>query len=431
MPACCLQFTLISFLTCFKSNPFYPIIPDILENILHGCVGEFPAMEKAGLPSGCVAPNGSVRDRSGGMRQETNFISLKLFLPRHTLLRHCYNHHHSGRYGVVKLRALLVFIVIIGFAVMFTMHARSQTQVTLNASKDNTLYQDSAGSLSNGAGQHIFVGRTAVAGLIRRALIAFDVADSIPAGSQITNVTLTLNMSQTSSFDDTVRLCRVLADWGEGTSAAFGNEGSGAPATTNDATWIHRFFNTSLWSQPGGDFVPTPSAALTVSALGPYVWGSTDAMVGDVQQWLDTPGSNFGWILIGDETAPHLAKRFDSRQDTVPTVRPKLTVTYSPSASVHPDNLSPSSFALGQNYPNPFNPTTRIQFSLPNVGTLHATSLRVYDVLGREVATLVNDVMNPGNHEVTFNGNNLASGMYYYRLQTAGFIDTRRMMLVK
>ena len=108
---------------------------------LNHLVKQFPAMEKAGLPSGCVAPNGSVRDRSGGMRQETNFISLKLFLPRHTLLRHCYNHHHSGRYGVVKLRALLVFIVIIGFAVMFTMHARSQTQVTLNASKDNTLYR--------------------------------------------------------------------------------------------------------------------------------------------------------------------------------------------------------------------------------------------------------------------------------------------------
>ena len=177
-----------------------------------------------------------------------------------------------------------------------------------------------------------------------------------------------------------------------------------------------------------------------MSVLGPYVWGPTNGMVADVQQWLDSPSENFGWILVGDEAAPHLAKRFDSREDTVLTARPKLTIVYSPSATVHPDDPGPSSFALLQNYPNPFNPSTVIRFTIPD-GVSAPTVLRVYDVLGKEVATLVNEVMEPGSHEVTFstqagsvpgkNGTILSSGVYYYQLRAGEFLETRRMMLVR
>ena len=346
--------------------------------------------------------------------------------------------HHP--WDTVVRRRILLFLLPICCVATFTTSTLSQVQVTLDASKDNTLYQDSAGALSNGAGQHIFVGRTNVGGLIRRALVAFNVAGSIPPGSQIMSVTLTLNMSQTSSGIDTVSVYRVLADWGEGTSAAFGNEGSGAPATTNDATWIHRFYNTTFWSSPGGDFVPAPSATLPVSLLGPYVWGPTNGMSADVQQWLDSPSQNFGWILVGNETAPHLAKRFDSREDTVLTSRPKLTIVYSPSATVHPGDPGPFSFALLQNYPNPFNPSTVIRFTIPD-GVSAPTVLRVYDILGKEVATLVNEVMGPGSHAVTFStqagsvpgekGTTLSSGVYYYQLRAGEFLETRRMMLVR
>ena len=90
----------------------------------------------------------------------------------------------------------------------------------------------------------------------------------------------------------------------------------------------------------------------------------------------------------------------------------------------------PGSYSLSQNYPNPFNPSTTIRFSLP-VGTLHATSLRVYDVLGREVATLVNEELRPGNHTVRFDGTNLATGVYYYRLESGSFTDTKKLMLLK
>ena len=99
------------------------------------------------------------------------------------------------------------------------------------------------------------------------------------------------------------------------------------------------------------------------------------------------------------------------------------------------DNKSnePTSFELSQNYPNPFNPTTKIKYSIPIVETGHAPSLqlKVYDILGREVATLVNESKAPGNYEVTFNASNLASGVYFYRLTAGKFIQTKKMILLR
>jgi hypothetical protein len=92
-------------------------------------------------------------------------------------------------------------------------------------------------------------------------------------------------------------------------------------------------------------------------------------------------------------------------------------------------------FILRQNYPNPFNPCTTIAYSIPSLETLHATSqriqLKVYDVLGKEVATLVNEKKPSGNYEVTFNGNKLMSGVYFYKLQSDGFVKTKKLILLK
>jgi hypothetical protein len=88
----------------------------------------------------------------------------------------------------------------------------------------------------------------------------------------------------------------------------------------------------------------------------------------------------------------------------------------------------PTDFALSQNYPNPFNPTTSIQFAVPQTGPV---SLRVYDVLGREVALLVDDVLQPGFYTARFEGHNLASGVYFYRLIASGFVEMKKMQLVK
>ncbi len=94
----------------------------------------------------------------------------------------------------------------------------------------------------------------------------------------------------------------------------------------------------------------------------------------------------------------------------------------------------PNKYKLEQNYPNPFNPTTIIKYSiLANVETRYASSvlLKVYDILGREVATLVNETQQRGNYEVTFNGSGLASGIYFYRLQAGNFVDTKKLILMK
>ncbi len=103
---------------------------------------------------------------------------------------------------------------------------------------------------------------------------------------------------------------------------------------------------------------------------------------------------------------------------------------------VHEDNNIPGKFCLEQNYPNPFNPTTTIRFSIPNVKTGHApslqrVSLKVYDVLGREIATLVNEDKVPGNYEIKFNANGLASGIYFYRIKAGDFVQSKKMILLK
>jgi len=141
--------------------------------------------------------------------------------------------------------------------------------ISITPSKDNTLYEyDPAdGDTSNALGFHLFAGKTAM-GELRRGVLAFDIAGSIPAGSTITGVTLSMNMSRTPiSVAYPVELHKLLADWGEGTSQAPGEEGDGAPATPNDATWRHRFFDTIFWAAQGGDFSPYRSLLATGAIL--------------------------------------------------------------------------------------------------------------------------------------------------------------------
>ena len=90
----------------------------------------------------------------------------------------------------------------------------------------------------------------------------------------------------------------------------------------------------------------------------------------------------------------------------------------------------PAAFSLSQNYPNPFNPTTRIQFTIP-VGTYGHTSLRVIDILGREVATLINEDLKPGSYEATFDASRFSSGTYLYRLESNGATQTRKLLLLR
>ncbi|MEO8399414.1 MAG: T9SS type A sorting domain-containing protein, partial [Ignavibacteriaceae bacterium] len=103
---------------------------------------------------------------------------------------------------------------------------------------------------------------------------------------------------------------------------------------------------------------------------------------------------------------------------------------------VSDDNFSPFSFKLEQNYPNPFNPTTKIKYVIPNVVDAKFASttlviLKIYDILGNEVATIVNKEQQPGNYEVEFNAKNLSSGIYFYKISARNFHQTKKMVLMK
>jgi hypothetical protein len=98
------------------------------------------------------------------------------------------------------------------------------------------------------------------------------------------------------------------------------------------------------------------------------------------------------------------------------------------SVRIDNNNAVPAEFSLSQNYPNPFNPSTNFRFS---VAKSQLVSLKIYDVLGREVATLVNEQMNPGTYTVQWNASNLSSGVYFYRLHSGSFVQTMKLMLMK
>lgn len=228
---------------------------------------------------------------------------------------------------------------ILAAAVQGAAATASAAQRTLFPSLDNTLIQDAAGSLSNGSGPDLFVGLTHAMS-IRRALVRFDVAAAVPAGAHVDSVWLVMTLTRTTASNPaTVTLHRVQASWGEGTSNSGGGQlggGGGAPATPGDATWLHRSFATLNWTAPGGDYAAAVSGQAVIgnaTTVGEhFTWGSSAGMVADVQAWLDTPASNFGWLLHGDEAAGlgvQTSRRFASREAEAEAIRPQLRIIFS------------------------------------------------------------------------------------------------------
>jgi hypothetical protein len=101
--------------------------------------------------------------------------------------------------------------------------------------------------------------------------------------------------------------------------------------------------------------------------------------------------------------------------------------TYSNEIGVEVD-FTPKEFVLYQNYPNPFNPNTVISYQIP---VANIVTLKIYDILGNEIATLINEEKQPGVYEVEFNATNFPSGIYFYRLQAGPFVEAKKMILLK
>lgn len=218
---------------------------------------------------------------------------------------------------------------------------------------DNTMFSEN-GAVSDARG-YLYAGRTGVisgSSDLRRALIAFDLA-GLPAGSVMESAQLKLYLNKIgpAAGGKTLSLHRLTETWGEGTSQNT-TGGTGAPATTDDATWTHRFYNTTMWTTAGGTFQATASATTTVPTSFPpagtlITWASTPDLVSDTQSWLNNPATNAGWILRCDETTDGTACRFDSGEygGTPPALEISYLTTPPPShfeswlAAYFPTNL--------------------------------------------------------------------------------------------
>lgn len=188
----------------------------------------------------------------------------------------------------------------------------------------------------------------------------------------------------------------------QGYSVAISSDGNsiveGGPTENNEhgAAWIFKRSN-GVWSQIGDKLVGT--GAIGQSYQGNSVAISSDgntAIIGGVH---DNTYEGSAWIYTNKVTG----------------ITKELMLT-------------PTEFALSQNYPNPFNPTTLISYQIPSAGQVQ---LRIYDILGREVATLVDKEESSGNYKVIFDGSKYSSGVYFYKLSTDGFFQSKKMLLIK
>ncbi|NOX87802.1 MAG: T9SS type A sorting domain-containing protein, partial [Calditrichaeota bacterium] len=165
---------------------------------------------------------------------------------------------------------------------------------------------------------------------------------------------------------------------------------------------------------------------------------------------IDTPDSLLSWsFMVSNDSLKFdydvettrlilSAPQFDGKvqliciltDDSSASVRDTIQVTVSPTTGVEDQSLSriPGKYDLYQNYPNPFNPETKIKFALPKAGHV---KLVVYNILGKKVATIFEGDKPAGYHVVTFNGSNLASGVYFYQLQTEGFAKVKKFILLR
>jgi len=159
--------------------------------------------------------------------------------------------------------------------------------------------------------------------------------------------------------------------------------------------------------------IGTPETFGTPLAVNDYETAlSSNSAIPQITEFYDA-GGDVGVIYLGYNTGPESGIYYD-----------RLTAI----TNIHTGNGIVNSYELKQNYPNPFNPSTKIAFSIPKNGF---TSLKVYDMVGREIATLLSKDLQSGNYEVDFNGSKLSSGVYFYQLISSDFVEVKKMMLVK
>jgi len=241
------------------------------------------------------------------------------------------------------------------FALMRSAPDANGESVTLTPVADTTLLQSTpannlgaAAVLLSGASSGDLGGSF---GAISRALLRFEVASQVPSTATVISVTLTVRVTRTpliGGVDSTFGLHKVLQPWGEGAKA--GDPNVGESATDGEATWNARQHPSVLWASPGGgpgiDYAAGASASTFIAGITNYTFASTN-LVADVQSWLNSSNSNFGWVLISsDEATPTTVRRFGSRE--AGTNGPSLLVEYTTQTFVPPPTITQAGLANGQ-----------------------------------------------------------------------------------
>jgi len=196
------------------------------------------------------------------------------------------------------------------------------------------------------------------------------------------------------------------------------------------------------WVTSGFTTVYSPAAGYTVPGTGwqeitfttPFQWNGTSNLL--IEICFDNTSYTSNSTVNGTTiSSMNYHNHIDNgagcslTSSTTAAARPNVKLTFSPTTGAE-NGLSeiPTVFSLSQNYPNPFNPVTKINFAIPKQSQV---LLKVYDILGREVAVLVNDVKTPGYYSVDFDGTNLSSGVYFYRIEAGSFKDVKKFILIK
>ena len=183
-------------------------------------------------------------------------------------------------------------------------------ELVLEPAADASLFQPFSGDLeaADSQGPHLFVGRI-LQGTRRRALLRFDLS-SLPEDATVDAAQLELTLTRTVSGALSVGAHRVTSAWQEGTANAGTPGGQGTSPGIDDPTWSQRAFPATAWTSAGGDFVATASGAFTLDGQTDYVIPATTGMLADLELWRADAASNFGWILVSDESqTPPTAKR--------------------------------------------------------------------------------------------------------------------------
>jgi hypothetical protein len=195
----------------------------------------------------------------------------------------------------------------------------------------------------------------------------------------------------------------------------------------NGSDWINPINNAPSTLINSGDPVtgtgwiqPNNAYKRTFQGTGPATVNPGDTVSVLYAQLVARGSSNLNSITKLRETADFVKQIYDKNFQSV--------------VSVHNSQVEvPDKFSLGQNYPNPFNPVTVIRYSIPSNVKSQTSDVRliVYNMLGMETKTLVNETQHAGNYEIEFNASDLASGIYFYKLEVGKFSDVKRMVLVK